>query len=96
MGIRGEEGGESDWSCLTQLKLVCNSLQHCKQVLGVEIIEEAVRDAKFNAEANQIDNCKFFTGNSDDFIKSLMHEAGVKGEEDILAVVDPPRAGLRE
>lgn len=71
------------------------SFKHCKQVLGVEIVEEAVRDAKFNAEANQIENCKFFAGNSDDFITSLMYEPGVK-DTDVLAIVDPPRAGLRE
>lgn len=61
----------------------------------MEIIDEAVMDAKYNAEANKIENCKFFTGNSDDFIRSLMHEAGV-GDKDVLAIVDPPRAGLRE
>lgn len=71
------------------------SFQHCKQVLGVEIIEEAVLDAKFNADANQIENCKFFTGNADDFISSLMYEPGV-ADQDVLAIVDPPRAGLRE
>lgn len=71
------------------------SLQHCKQVLGVEIIEEAVLDAKFNAEANEIENCKFFTGNADDFISSLMYQPGV-ADQDVLAIVDPPRAGLRE
>ena len=70
-------------------------LQHCKQVLGVEIIEEAVRDAKFNAEANQVENCKFFAGDADDFITSFMHETGVAGQ-DVLAIVDPPRAGLRK
>lgn len=52
-------------------------------------------DAKFNADANQIENCKFFTGNADDFISSLMYEPGV-ADQDVLAIVDPPRAGLRE
>lgn len=63
-------------------------------MLGVEIIEEAVQDATFNAEANKITNCKFFTGNADDFIYSLMNEPGV-ADQDVLAIVDPPRAGLR-
>lgn len=60
----------------------------------MEIIEEAVHDAKHNAEVNKIENCKFYCGNADDFIYTLMHEAG-KGEQ-VLAVVDPPRAGLRK
>lgn len=67
--------------------------QHCKEVLGVEIIEEAIEDAKFNAENNDISNCTFYAGNCDDFINSLVHQATSK---DILAIIDPPRAGLRE
>ncbi|GAB0086999.1 Beta-1,3-glucan-binding protein, N-terminal [Sergentomyia squamirostris] len=66
----------------------------CKRVLGVEIIEQAVKDAKFNAEANSIENCEFFTGNTDDFIFTLMNRPGVS-DGDVLAVVDPPRAGVR-
>lgn len=67
--------------------------KHCKEVLGVEIIQEAVDDAKFNAETNGITNCKFFAGNCDDYMSSLVYQAA---NEDILAVIDPPRAGLRE
>lgn len=62
-------------------------------MLGVEIVEEAIEDAKFNAENNGIDNCKFYAGNCDDYINSLVHQATSK---DILAIIDPPRAGLRE
>ncbi|XP_055691986.1 tRNA (uracil-5-)-methyltransferase homolog A [Lutzomyia longipalpis] len=67
--------------------------KYCKRVLGVEIIEEAVKDAKFNAETNNIDNVEFFAGNADDFIFSLMNRPGVS-DGDVLAVVDPPRAGI--
>lgn len=89
----------SPFSCeINYLSTNCNNVfpfQHVKQVLGVEIIDEAVRDAKFNAEANKIENCRFFTGNADDFIMSLMNEPGVAGQ-DVVAIVDPPRAGLRK
>ncbi|XP_068150109.1 tRNA (uracil-5-)-methyltransferase homolog A [Drosophila tropicalis] len=72
--------------------------KHCKQVLGVEIVPDAIKDAEFNAEANGIKNCKFFTGNADDFIKSMVHEAlydQAAGKKcDLIAIVDPPRAGL--
>ncbi|XP_031623971.1 tRNA (uracil-5-)-methyltransferase homolog A [Contarinia nasturtii] len=66
--------------------------KHCKEVLGVEIIEEAINDAKFNAQENQIENSKFYAGNCDDYIHSLVHEAE---NENLLAIVDPPRAGLQ-
>ncbi|XP_054734993.1 tRNA (uracil-5-)-methyltransferase homolog A isoform X1 [Anastrepha obliqua] len=72
--------------------------KHCKQVLGVEIIPEAIKDAEFNAAANKIGNCKFFAGNADDYIQSMVREV-VYGNApgaplDLIAVVDPPRAGL--
>lgn len=69
------------------------NLQHCKQVLGVEIIEDAIKDAKFNAEENEIQNSKFYAGNCDDYIHSLVYEAD---NENLLAVLDPPRAGIRK
>ncbi|XP_017072133.1 tRNA (uracil-5-)-methyltransferase homolog A isoform X2 [Drosophila eugracilis] len=72
--------------------------KHCKKVMGVEIVPDATKDAEFNAEANGIKNCKFFTGNADDFIKSMVREALYEQEVgkpvDLIAVVDPPRAGL--
>lgn len=61
--------------------------------MGVEIIEDAINDANFNAEDNQIQNCKFYTGNCDDYIHALVYEAK---NENVLAVIDPPRGGLRK
>lgn len=73
--------------------------KHCKQVLGVEIVPDAIKDAEHNAETNDIKNCKFFAGNADDYIKSMVREALYAQEPgkpiDLIAVVDPPRAGLR-
>lgn len=68
-------------------------MQHCKQVLGVEIIEDAINDAKFNATENGIENAKFYAGNCDDYIHSLVYEAD---NENLLAILDPPRAGIRK
>ncbi|XP_055532938.1 tRNA (uracil-5-)-methyltransferase homolog A [Wyeomyia smithii] len=68
--------------------------KHCKQVLGVEIIPQAIEDAKHNAELNQIENCKFFAGNADDLITSLIRNANIRSGENLVAIVDPPRAGL--
>lgn len=74
--------------------------KHCKQVLGVEIIPDAIKDAEYNAENNSIKNCKFYAGNADDYIKSMVREVTYgtpPGEAlDLIAVVDPPRAGLRK
>lgn len=61
-------------------------------MLGVEIVHDAINDARYNASANNITNCEFFAGNCDDYIQSLVHKAT---GENIVAIVDPPRAGLR-
>lgn len=62
-------------------------------MLGVEIIEDAIQDAKFNAEENKIENSKFYAGNCDDYIHALVYEAE---NEHLLAIIDPPRAGIRK
>ena len=64
---------------------------HVKRVVGVELVEEAVVNARSNAEKNNIDNVSFETGDmmklfNADFIKK-------NGRPDVL-IVDPPRAGL--
>ncbi|CAB3227156.1 unnamed protein product [Arctia plantaginis] len=65
--------------------------QHCGKVLGLEMIAEAVKDAKANAELNKIENCEFFTGKAEDILPSVLARAAA---DDIIAIVDPPRAGL--
>lgn len=54
-------------------------------------MSEAIEDAKFNAIQNNIANAEFFAGNCDDYVHTFIHQAT---GEDILAIVDPPRAGL--
>lgn len=62
-------------------------------MLGVEIIEDAINDAKFNATENGVENAKFYVGNCDDYIHSLVYQAE---NENLLAILDPPRAGIRK
>ena len=59
----------------------------CKKVIGIEINEDATRDANENKKINNIDNCTFLVGDVSKIIKSQ------KEKPDII-VVDPPRAGL--
>ncbi|KAM3965287.1 tRNA (uracil-5-)-methyltransferase homolog A [Aphomia sociella] len=65
--------------------------KHCSKVLGLELIPEAVQDAKANAELNKIENCEFFTGKAEDILTSVLARTTA---DDIIAIVDPPRAGL--
>jgi 23S rRNA (uracil1939-C5)-methyltransferase len=62
------------------------------EVWGVELVEEAVRDAIENAKLNGIDNTKFFAGDVRLVMRELLEQSGSPD----LIVVDPPRAGLSQ
>lgn len=50
-------------------------------------------DAKENAKLNNIENSDFFSGKAEDILSSVFHRATT---DDVIAIVDPPRAGLRK
>ncbi len=65
----------------------------CRQVVGIEYVEEAIADAKANARLNGFDNTRFYAGDmaqvlTPDFIAA-------NGRPDVV-VTDPPRAGMHE
>ena len=60
-----------------------------KKVIGVEIIPEAVEDAKSNAIRNNIENCEFYCGDAKQAVKILRD----KGIEPDAVILDPPRKG---
>ena len=59
-------------------------------VIGVEVIPQAVEDAKDNAKRNGIENAEFFCGDAGEAALAL-EAKGVKAD---VVVVDPPRKGL--
>lgn len=64
-----------------------------KKIIGVEVIPEAIADAKENALLNEIDHASFFAGDvidicNDDFFAQ-------HGRPDVI-ITDPPRAGMHE
>lgn len=63
-----------------------------KRVIGVEINADAVRDARFNAKRNNIENIEFYTADASDF----MVEMARSGERADVVIMDPPRAGSDE
>jgi tRNA/tmRNA/rRNA uracil-C5-methylase (TrmA/RlmC/RlmD family) len=56
----------------------------------MEVIEDAVKDAQFNAEQNGITNARYEVGAAEDVMPRWLHE-GVQFD---ALVVDPPRSGL--
>lgn len=69
--------------------------KYCKQVYGMEIIPEAIADANVNASENGIKNAEFKAGNADDLIYTMVKQASIGKDETVVAIVDPPRAGLQ-
>uniref|UniRef100_A0A8C7AH66 tRNA (uracil(54)-C(5))-methyltransferase n=1 Tax=Neovison vison TaxID=452646 RepID=A0A8C7AH66_NEOVI len=65
--------------------------QYASQILGIELVEQAVEDARWTAAFNGITNCEFHTGRAEKILPQLL-----KSKEDgqVIAVVNPARAGL--
>ena len=67
------------------------------RVIGVEIVPEAIENAKANAAQNQMENVSFYCGAAEDVVANLVEERTAAGEQvqslaDVV-VVDPPRKG---
>lgn len=69
--------------------------QRAKQVYGVEIIPQAIEDAKRNAHLNQIENAEFFVGAAEEVLPRKYEESHGAMSADVI-VVDPPRKGCEE
>ena len=66
--------------------------QQAKKVIGVEVVETAIENAKENAKINNIHNTEFYVGKAEEVIPKL-YEKGLKAD---VVVVDPPRKGCEE
>ncbi|MBQ6390027.1 MAG: 23S rRNA (uracil(1939)-C(5))-methyltransferase RlmD [Eggerthellaceae bacterium] len=62
------------------------------QVIGVDSVESAIRDARENARHNGIDNARFATADASSFMRDLAAE----GQRVDVVFMDPPRAGSTE
>ena len=66
--------------------------QKAKKVYGIEIVEEAIKDAKRNAEINKLDNVEFYVGKAEEVVPKMYKQ----GKRANVVVVDPPRKGCDE
>jgi 23S rRNA (uracil1939-C5)-methyltransferase len=64
-----------------------------KKVIGLEYVEDAIRDARINSHINKITNTEFYAGD----IRQLLNHSflGQHGRPDVV-ITDPPRAGMHE
>nr|XP_031526159.1 tRNA (uracil-5-)-methyltransferase homolog A isoform X1 [Vicugna pacos] len=62
-----------------------------KRVVGIELCQEAVEDARVNALDNELSNVEFHCGRAEDLVPTLVSRLA---SQQLVAVLDPPRAGL--
>ena len=65
--------------------------EYVKQVYGIEIVEQAIEDAKENAKINNINNIEFYSGDVEKVFTKLMEKKQIYPD---VIIVDPPRKGL--
>lgn len=95
------KGDETVWDLYCGIGTISLFLaQKAKQVYGVEIVPQAIDDAKENAKINAIDNAEFFVGKAEEVLPEYYAEYerehnGETARADVI-VVDPPRKGCDE
>ena len=65
--------------------------KYVKKVYGIEIVKEAIIDAKENARINNIENTEFLVGDVEKVLNELIYEGKIIPD---VVFVDPPRKGL--
>lgn len=63
------------------------------KIIGIELIEQAVEDARHNAALNNAENCEFIPGKAELVLPGLMSKLS-SANSGLTAVVNPARAGL--
>lgn len=63
-----------------------------KEVIGIELNKDAVKDARINARENKAGNISFRQGDAGEFMEAM----AAKGEKADVVFMDPPRSGSSE
>ena len=88
------QGEETVWDLYCGIGTISLFLaQKAKQVYGVEIIPQAIDDAKENAVRNGLTNAEFFVGKAEEVLPEKYESEGIYAD---VIVVDPPRKGCDE
>ncbi|MDO5127545.1 MAG: 23S rRNA (uracil(1939)-C(5))-methyltransferase RlmD [Eubacteriales bacterium] len=91
----GLSGNELVWDMYCGIGTISISLAlHAKKVYGVEIVPQAIEDAKENAKMNGVTNTEFFCGKAEEVVPRFYAEAeDTEGCHPDVVIVDPPRKG---
>ena len=87
----GLNGTETVWDLYCGIGTISLFMaKRAKQVYGVEIVEQAVMDARKNAQRNHIANAQFYVGKAEEVLPELYEKEGIYAD---VICVDPPRKG---
>ena len=90
----GLTGEETVWDLYCGIGTISLFMAQCaKEVHGVEIVPQAIEDARKNAERNHIENATFYVGKAEEVLPRLYEEEHIFAD---VICVDPPRKGCDE
>ncbi|MCI5899724.1 MAG: 23S rRNA (uracil(1939)-C(5))-methyltransferase RlmD [Lachnospiraceae bacterium] len=90
----GLTGNETVWDLYCGIGTISLFLaRKAKKVYGVEIVPEAIADARNNAKINGIKNAEFYVGKAEEVLPEKYRTEGIKAD---VIVIDPPRKGCDE
>lgn len=91
LSYAGLTGSEIVWDLYCGIGTISLFLaQKAGKVYGVEVVPEAIEDARKNAELNSISNVEFYEGKAEEVLPRMYREGGIRAD---VIVVDPPRKG---
>lgn len=92
--LAGLTGTELVYDLYTGTGTIANFIaKKAKQVIGIEYVEDAIKDAVENSKANSLTNTQFFAGDMKDILNANF--ISNYGKPDVI-ITDPPRAGMHE
>ncbi len=91
LSYAGLTGEETVWDLYCGIGTISLFLaQRAKQVYGVEIVPQAIEDARENAVRNNLTNAQFYVGKAEEVLPEKYEKEGIYAD---VIVVDPPRKG---
>lgn len=92
--MAGFKGDELVYDLYTGTGTIANFIaRRVRKVIGIEYVEDAIKDARINAGVNGLTNTEFFAGD----MKDVLNDGFIAehGRPDVM-IVDPPRAGMHQ
>ena len=90
----GLTGNETVWDLYCGIGTISLFMaKKAKHVYGIEIVEQAIKDARENAKRNKIENATFYVGKAEEVLPELYEKEGIYAD---VICVDPPRKGCDE